>query len=142
MGSRPHFETNPQTLRDYVKLLNALREPNLCDTHWKNGQGFRFIWSRTFHNPMLVSLEIHQDGTGLVHYKRLSGQGGFDLGHLTMDRTRRASIADVTPETGLDGAMWVMEGIKDGKCRIVERWSGPNRVAHGEISERYTVRSA
>jgi hypothetical protein len=142
----PHFETNPDALRSYVDLLNAMQEPSLCNVHWKNGQGFRFIWNRTFDNPILVSLEIHPDGTGLVHYKRLSGHGGYGLGHLAVNQTREASVVDVTqinswaniPERGfwampswietpgviqMDGAMWVIEGVKGADCRIVERWS-------------------
>ena len=82
--------------------------------------------------------------------KKLSGEGGFDYGGLVINRIRKLSNAEwdrvknhlseisfwdlpteppATPNpdgsvnVGFDGAQWILEGFRDGKYHVTDRWS-------------------
>lgn len=77
-------------------------------------------------------------------------RGGYEPGQLIESKTISISQQQVTnflhlldkanfwhlpagdERVGLDGATWTIEGVKDGKYQVVERWSpeeGPYREA-------------
>ena len=79
-----------------------------------------------------------------------SGAGGYDPGHILQDRTfaltreqtewflgkiEANNFWGLSPidktKMGLDGAQWIVEGVKNGSYHIVDRWSpekGPVRT--------------
>lgn len=124
-------------------------------------QSYRFLWLRTFHHPISVRLDVQQDRTSLLTTKITSGHGGYEPGKLVVTKSRKLTKDQTTwfldrieelgfwklasfekpyeigpngekvPLIGLDGAQWIVEGVKDGKYHVVDRWSpekGPVRA--------------
>jgi len=144
------LDENPQAdkaLREsYSKFLTALQEPSL----WKSSQtrkiqSYRFLWLRSFDRPISVRLDVQPDGTALLTTRMTSGKGGYEPGHLIEHRTKKLtkeqtgwfldrieelkfwSLPTSPPKdpnlVGVDGAEWVLEGIKNGQYHVVDRWS-------------------
>jgi hypothetical protein len=136
----------------YSRHLAALQEPSLWRAREETSRHcYRFLWLRAFHAPIAVRLEIDPSETGLLVVKMTNGQGGYEPGDLVLDRTvplareqatdflvylAKASfwempVRDPT-RLGLDGAEWVIEGIRDRRYHVVSRWcpdEGPYRDA-------------
>ena len=113
-------------------------------------QSYRFLWLRTFHQPIAVRVDVNADGTSRLTIKITTGAGGYTSGQLarsdtyTLTREKTLWFLGKIEETkfwelptvdrsrmGTDGAAWVVEGVKDGSYHIVDRWSpgnGPVRV--------------
>jgi len=138
----------------YSGQLRALKEPSLwqMSKDVQSEQAYRFLWLRSFHHPVAVRLEVQPDGSGILTTKVTSGAGGYEPGKLIEDSTKNVSkeavrsfLAHVdevkywslpTSEpanpniVALDGAEWVLEGVRNGAYKIVDRWSpekGPIR---------------
>jgi len=150
------FDENPQqneqVAQGYTQFLKALQEPSLLDEAKTGTEAYRFLWLRSFHNPIAVRLNMNKDGTSLLTVKVTSGRGGYEPGKLTKTTARELSTRETEwflsrvqelgywdlptrePKNdviGLDGAMWVLEAVKGGKYKVVDRWSpekGPVRV--------------
>jgi len=148
--------------RWYSDQLRALGEPSLWRlSKTETTETYRFLWLRSFHHPISVRLDVHQDDTGTLTAKATDGQGGYKPGRLVMNKTRALTreqtkwaldrINEVsfwglpsnektksrvgpdgkeTVEIGLDGAQWIMEGVKDGKYQVTDRWSPQNGPVH------------
>ena len=135
-------------------LLTIMKEPSLQELS-KNSkvECYRFVWVRTFHHPVLVRLDVNADGSAMVTAKMTSGKGGYGVGHLTKNTTRKIrkceiewflneisedgfwELPDELPSAEnvvqLDGAGWTLEGTKSGAYHRVYRWSpesGPVRA--------------
>jgi hypothetical protein len=157
--------------RWYAKHLRAMAEPSLWSTSKDPFvQSYRFLWLRSFHHPVSVRLEVAKDGSAKLILKVLSGAGGYAPGHIIEDRilhisqesvshflalldkaefwdspTEEQENADVV---SLDGAQWILEGAKDGRYHVLDRWSpenGPYREAAlflaltlGRLDPRYS----
>lgn len=101
-----------------------------------HSESYRFLWLRTFHHPIAIRLELRSDGTGALTTKVVNGEAGFlrKNNHLTENVSRPLTreqiqtfltkIKDlefwalpnpVHDEAGVDGAQWIIEGVKDGK---------------------------
>lgn len=130
---------------DMAELLQAMAEPALCsEEHVGKGDSYRFLWLRAFHNPILVGLNITGNGMAELSVKEVDGRGGYEPGKLVTNETRR--LPDDTLEwflpfveetkfwqlptrvehthlIGLDGADWLIEGVRNGDCHVVIRWS-------------------
>jgi len=123
-----------------------MREPSLWDISRRDSgaEVYRFLWLRSFHHPISVRLTVYKDGTGLLNSKETSGKGGYQPGGLIRNVTARLSgeqtdwFRDVAERSGLwklpteqpgaaglDGAQWIIEVVKGGRCHIVDRWSPP-----------------
>lgn len=132
--------------RWYSDQLRALEEPSLLQE--ANKQSYRFVWLRTFHHPVAVRLDIMSDGTGKLTVKIANGAGGYKPGKLIENTTAVLTqkqtdkfleqVRDVgfwelpsfEKTSGCDGAEWIIEGVKDGKYHVVDRWTpskGPIR---------------
>jgi hypothetical protein len=92
---------------------------------------------------MSVRLDIQSDGTAVLTVKMTSGSGGSNAGHLIENRTRRLTREQVRafvdrvsssefwrlptlenpPIGGPDGSQWIIEGVKNGKYHVVDRWT-------------------
>ena len=129
----------------YSKQLTALHEPSLWEISKSSKlEIYRFLWLRTFHAPIVIRLNINSDRTGALTVKATSGKGGYEPGELIKDESRSLSKAEAqsfldmiekqkywslpTKEedpnvVNLDGAQWVLEGVRNGTYKIVDRWS-------------------
>ena len=139
-----------QTLQDeqlYSKPLSDIGQPLLCsqpigaDKEW-----YRFMWVPTFGHPTFLRVDIEADGRATLLTHVWSGAGGYEWGK-SLKNTRKLTseeqsdlfetLADVgfwtlpseieRPPTVivLDGTDWLIEGVKDGKCHVVTRYSSP-----------------
>jgi hypothetical protein len=138
----------------YSKHLTALQEPSLWEISKSSKQQiYRFLWLRSFHAPIAVRLNINADGTAILTTKITNGKGGYEAGRLTQNKSKKLSkdqtqwfldgveeleywkvpsMEEEDPQfVRVDGAQWIMEAVKDGTYKIVDRWSpekGPIRV--------------
>jgi len=132
----------------YEKHLTALNEPSLWEaSKGQKTESYRFLWLRTFHHPIAVRVDLKADGTSLLTTKISSGSGGYDPGKLIQDETLGLTreqtnrflgqieadnfwkLPSVQRDRGVDGAQWIIEGIRNGSYHVVDRWSPTN----GEI---------
>ena len=140
-------KTNDFDVNWYSGQLKALKEPSLwqMSKESQTEQAYRFLWLRSFHHPIVVRLDVQANGTGILTTKVASGAGGYPPGTLAQNRTKDipkevvesflAHVEEVkywslpTRElsdqniVNLDGAEWVLEGVRKGTYKIVDRWS-------------------
>jgi hypothetical protein len=137
----------------YSKFLTALHEPSFWQSSkTQKVQSYRFLWLRSFHHPISVRLDAQPDGTALLTTKITSGQGGYEPGHIIEDRKQKLTkqqtdwfldrieelkfwtLPTSPPKdpnvVTVDGAQWVLEGIKDGHYHVVDRWSPDKSEVH------------
>jgi hypothetical protein len=102
---------------------------------------YRFLWLRTWENPVAVRVFQRGDDFGLEAVI-LDGAGGYDPGQVSRRVTRALSrdewqmviarlqriqfwqMATTGGNLGLDGAQWIIEARRDGRYHIVDRWGG------------------
>ena len=131
----------------YSDRLKSLGEPTLCEQPISEGtQRYRFLWVPTFSHPVFLRIDFGADGEGTLLTVVWNGAGGYDWGKpdkkvrkLTWDEDRELFevLADVgfwtlpsevdrpPGEIVLDGTEWFVEGVKDGDCHAVTRYSTP-----------------
>ena len=135
----------------YSKFLTALHEPSLWQgSRTQRTPTYRFLWLRSFHHPVCVRLDVQTDGTAVVTTTITSGQGGYEPGKIIETRTRKLNreqtrgFLDLVEEVkfwslptnpatnviGLDGAQWVLEGVRDNQYHVVDRWSPEKGEVH------------
>ncbi len=134
----------------YTSQLKALNEPSLSERARDSTlQTYRFTWLRSFHHPVAIRVEIRDDGTALIFAKVASGAGGYKPGSLTQNTSSPLTSEQVAglvesihklgfwdiPSVeegvnGCDGAQWIIEGIKEGKYHLVDRWSPSKGPVH------------
>jgi hypothetical protein len=140
--------------RGNAKYLRAMGEPSLFGTaQHKSSESYRFLWLRTFHQPLAVRLTIRPDGSGELIGIELSGKGGYDPGvvvtnqivEISQDQVHQFqnllraseywSMPTVDPklheELIRDGAEWLLEGARGGHYHVVLRVS-PRSVTYRE----------
>jgi hypothetical protein len=148
------FDKNPQndesTANYYASFLRALHEPSLWELSRQKPEAevYRFFWLRTFHHPIAVRLVVRKSGSGWMNAHVTSGHGGNQPGRiirysifwLTKNQTQSFLTAldrvdfwrlptEVQQEeriAQLDGARWIVEGVKNGQYHVIDRWS-PDR---------------
>lgn len=122
---------------DEPSLLKASRADTTLEA-------YRFLWLRSFHHPISVRLEFRKNAAATLISKEAAGQGGYEPGKLIRNRTVRLSNEQAawfrreveelglwklptkqTAATGLDGAEWIIEMVKDGRYHVIDRWSPP-----------------
>jgi hypothetical protein len=141
---RDHFKSDW-----YSVQLDALQEPSLYQmANTPNAESYRFLWLRSFNNPIAVRLDPKPDGTSVLTTKVASGAGGFRPGvltenssHLLTREQTKAFLSKVTEvgfwdapnpvndQRGTDGSQWIIEGVKGNHYHVVDRWSPTNGVA-------------
>jgi len=141
-GYFPPTALDPLLDAYFARELVAMNEPSLRDYRGTRSTAYRFLWIRSFDDPIAVRAEEHAGRATLI-VKRLHSEGGRGE-RLDLDRerplTRRewarvesdlaaAHLAD-TPSTrddnGFDGSEWMLEGVRDDRQHVVRRWS-PDR---------------
>ena len=142
----PYPDVDDLTRNWFSKVLREADEPSLWEDAEKQGADvYRFTWLRSFHQPITVRLVFRPDGSADLVAKVMSGEGGYDPGHLItndeshlvpveaksfLEKLQKADFWNL-PATRphmleRDGAEWIMEGVKKGKYRVVVRWSPRN----------------
>lgn len=136
----------------YSKQLSAMNEPSLLELSKKSHlKIYRFLWLRTFHHPISIRLTIKGDGTGELVAKMTSGAGGYEPGVLETNNVlqiTKQKVLDFQKQIekiafwemkskielgGLDGARWIIEGVKDGKYHLVDRWTSQTKAIHEAV---------
>jgi hypothetical protein len=148
----PKSGANPaDRLKDYwyAMQLTATRERQLCCHSSGSAEVYRFTWLRTFHHPVVISLEHDLKGRWLMHTKVSSGAGGYEPGILGLDLVRSMS-SDSTRQlrdglsvnspfwntesqnssVGLDGAEWIIESKVGDNYHFVDRLSPSDGLIH------------
>ncbi|MCU0618161.1 MAG: hypothetical protein MUD17_13905 [Gemmatimonadaceae bacterium] len=140
-------------IRWYGAHFRALGEGRLCHLAPAKTEVYRFVWLRSFHRPVAVRVTHDSGGTSL-RAKETDGKGGYEPGRVVTDTTvvltpaqwqelqalvARTGLWEATPpavaaSVGLDGAQWVIEGVRDGRYRAIDAWSpepvGPQAPVH------------
>jgi hypothetical protein len=145
----PAYNYFPTTMVDkfraqwYGGFLNAFEEPSLWELSTQNPtQAYRFTWLRTFHHPVVVRIDVRADGICELTAKVGLGAGGYDPGMLIRNERRpltrqqsewflnevvRQKFWNLPDEEsrpgGMDGSQWIIEGVKNGRYQIQDRWS-------------------
>jgi hypothetical protein len=137
----------------YSRCLDVMREPSLFRapaTGWI--EAYRFLWVRSFDEPVVARIELYVDGSGVLTVKMLSG----DSRCKSTESLQRWSVTDVSRQQGteflaalaqagywnlptpdarcdlvagppsaacVDGARWVLEGVRTDRYHVVDRWS-------------------
>ena len=136
-----YFPTNFDSFRNkwYSEHLFAMKEPVLFSDS-SQIEIYRFVWLRTFHNPISIRIE-RQQNIYLLTWKLCNGAGGYEPGLLTIAKQKQ--IDDVTWEKfktllnqidfwnmdteakvmGYDGSQWILEGKEGNKYHVVDRWT-------------------
>ena len=125
----------------YGKHLKAMREPSLLKESRSETEVYRFLWLRSFHNPIAVRVDRNGSNVNLV-VKKLSGAGGYDPGKLIVSKNLRLDQGQWCEFMGMlerakywneplddangahiDGAQWILEGVREGRYHAVDRWT-------------------
>jgi len=136
----------------YSKFLTAFNEPSLWEeSKNQKQQSYRFLWLRSFHNPVCVWFDAQPDGSALLTVKVGSLKGNYEPGKLNENRTKKVSREQTqwflnlveelkfwslptnlpkSNEVSADGAQWILEGVKDTKYHVVDRWSPDKGEVH------------
>lgn len=132
------------TVTWYSRHLRAMKEPLLFNKELNkelNKEVYRFLWLRTFHNPITVRIEKSAEDYKL-YWKLSDGTGGYGPGELIVNKMKKLTkrewdnfqkLLDSAkywePETnekelsGFDGAQWILEGVDSKRYNVVDRWS-------------------
>ena len=109
-------------------------------TNPPSGHFYRFLWLRTFDRPAVVTISSTDDGQVEIRSKIFSGQSGFGIGQIEQEVTTTNKspaidtlmadldrwlpyVPEFNGDIGVDGATWMIDGVKDGKYYIIHRWS-------------------
>jgi hypothetical protein len=138
----------------YSKHLVAMGELSLSCGVLEDTETYRFLWLRTWQNPVAVRVFQRGDDFGLEAVV-LDGAGGYDPGKVSRRVTRALSrdewqmvIAEVQTiqfwhmattggNIGADGAQLIVEARRDGRYHIVDRWEGTDS-ALGSIGRLFS----
>jgi hypothetical protein len=120
----------------YAKHLGALEEPSLWEaSKTQQTQSYRFLWLRSFHNPVAIRIDANADGTSRLTVKvtrggKLIQDYAVTLTREDTDRFLRQievqnfwKLKSIENDRGVDGAQWIIEGVRNGTYHIVDRWS-------------------
>src|SRR5215469_8133831 len=125
-------------VRWYSAEMYALGENPLWPPSIGPGATYRLTYSAS-SGPTAIILSVSPDGKGRVNIKTLDGErevmkvdetalatrDQLDRFFALLEEAHFWTTPTELPQTGrigLDGAEWMMEGVKDGKYRAVVRW--------------------
>jgi len=124
----------------YTEFFIALKEEKI-DTLKTEKEIYRFLWLRTFHNPIVIRIEKNEKEFKL-YWKRSDGKGGYEAGKIIenksieltkkqwrkFEKLLKNSKFWSNPSTkydqdiilATDGSQWVLEGVKNSNYHISE----------------------
>jgi len=136
----------------YAKHLRAMGEIYLPQQADGKDELYRFLWLRTFHHAIEVSIE-RTGAKYTLWSQELGGAAGYEPGQVVASLMRPLSpkewcafrraidTADFwnmptedNPLIGLDGSQWVIEGVREGRYHIVDRWT-PTHGGYYELGK-------
>ncbi|HVZ83340.1 MAG TPA: hypothetical protein VG893_06660 [Terracidiphilus sp.] len=136
--------------RESLPLLSALKEPSLL-TLASNPllHSYRFLWMRSFNPPIAIRIDINLDGTATLTTKMGNGAGSYARGRLIVNKHQVLSRDEVKSfltlvdrvnfwssqdtldnQFGMDGSIWIIEGIRNGTYHVIEHWSPMSGTVH------------
>jgi len=124
--------------------LKRLQEPSLLtEAQSTSTEAYRFLWLRTFHNPVAVRMELQSNGSSILTIKVADGHAGFPrtVTKLIQNTTRsisreqtdafrkkvqtegfwNARSRDIGAPDTTDADGWIFEAVTKGKYHIVTR---------------------
>lgn len=126
----------------YSKHLRAMDEGSLLDIADENREVYRFLWLRTFDHPIFVRIEREGRYQFNLMSRELDGAGGYEPGkvfrtdnktltkeewcefiRLLDDANYWRMPTNKRVDRGRDGSQWILEGVKDNRYHIVDRWT-------------------
>lgn len=133
----------------YSSNLGAMKEPSLYKKASKIGNlTYRFLWLRSFNEPVSFRVTLQPDGTATLSIKMLDlsadySSGIYVPGKLILDKDVTINRADLekflvnesdarkwlteesipAPNAGFDGAGWIFEAVIDHQHYVIRRWS-------------------
>lgn len=137
---REELEDEKRLDEFYSKMLTVLKEPSLITESTNKEEAYRFLWLRTFDEPISLRILKAESGTTIV-IKKSDGKSGYEPGKLVIDTTKSLSAEEWqkfmillenncfwgmrswNDNLGLDGTTWILEGVKNGRHHLVARWS-------------------
>lgn len=123
-----------------VSNLNILQEPSLFAlSNDSKVQCYRLLFLPAFEKPIALRLTIKSDDTGTLDVKigtaesetprliesktiQASRQQVADFLHL-LDKANFWNLPVRYGGYGVDGVIFIIEGVKDGEYQVVQRWS-------------------
>ena len=128
--------------------LLAMDEPSLSNMVAAETEVYRFLWLRTFHQPIAIRVQNFGDRLQLWS-KQLDGKGGYEPGRLIVSTSRSVTAVEwatlmkhieqasfwalvrleleradvVLQEVQVDGAFWVLEGVRNRQYHFLDRCS-------------------
>ena len=129
----------------YSRVLYTLNEPVIFQSN-DSLEVFRFIWLRTFHNPICIRVNNY-NSKRILTLKISGGAGGFDEGKMILDTSFYISqkewdifkskvteinfwnLRQTELVEGKDGAEWILEAKNRNVYHFVDRWS-PNQTRY------------
>ncbi|HEY0428131.1 MAG TPA: hypothetical protein VGC76_10150 [Pyrinomonadaceae bacterium] len=125
----------------YGNHLKAMGEKSLLNVSDKNAEIYRFLWLRSFHHPIFVRIERNRTEIKLFT-KELDGAGGYEPGKVFRSnevKLKQEEFCDFLKllekadywrlptknddYSGEDGAQWILEGVKENRYHVVDRWT-------------------
>jgi hypothetical protein len=124
----------------YGNHLKAMNEKSLLNTSDHSAEIYRFLWLRSFDHPIFVRVERRRHHIE-IFTKELDGAGGYEPGkslrtgnyNLTKEEWNKFTtllesanywnMPNENEDLGHDGAEWILEGVKENRYHIVDRWS-------------------
>lgn len=145
------FETADASMNDwYSRYLKAMDEKSLLDVSDNNTEIYRFLWLRSFHHPIFVRIERNGKSIQLFS-KELDAKGGTDPGNvirtvsINLDESQWCDFLSLLEQSkywqmpaeedntsGNDGAQWILEGVRENRYHVVDRWSPGDKSGFGE----------
>lgn len=128
----------------YSKELKLLREPSLWESSkTQKSETYRFLWLRSFHPGIAIRIDLKADGSSVATIKIDNEKGKGEPTKLVKSKVLRLTenqtqlfldrvsdwgfwaqaTVEKTDTIGVDGAEWILEGVKNGEYLILNRWS-------------------
>ncbi|MCB1086659.1 MAG: hypothetical protein KDM63_06410 [Verrucomicrobiae bacterium] len=128
-------------------LSKEFKEPLLSGPKYTEREVYRLTIFPAFDKPMTFRLEVIDESRGMIHVKRLSGKGGYDLGKIELSSSVSVEgrvFAEVLKKVreprsinpygkltqehvqylwGLDGSNWYLEGRRADNYTFTHVWS-------------------
>ena len=143
----------------YSRELVSLGEPRLIDAAaHDDDEAYRFLWIRSFDPVVAVRVQLLHDGRPIAIVSQTAHSAAFELSprtrrdtiplsasdwqglRTTLEREHFWTMPPTNPEPGgLDGAQWVIEGLRGGRYHIADRWT-PSDTGTGAPMRRTGLR--
>jgi hypothetical protein len=130
----------------YARFLIAMHEPSLYDLSRQDpgAEAYRLLWLRSDRKPASIRFAPKPGGTGWFYRRMIGGTGSTQPGGLRENgmswswKSRTASFLRTIDDVGFwslaaGGAdtpdicrsHWILEGVRQGQYRVIDRCSPP-----------------